>query len=133
MNSKQRALLRQFIYFATIGLTGTSVHYLTLWIGVDYLLVSAPKASAVGYMFGSVVNYLMNYFFTFSSSKAHKEAASKYFFVVGIGWCINLGLMSFFVSYLKWFYWIAQLMTTATCLIWNFSGSRWWAFRHKKS
>jgi len=133
MNSKQRALLRQFIHFAAVGLTGTLVQYVILWVGVDYLLISAPTASAVGYIFGSVVNYLLNYFLTFGSNKSHKETASKYFSVVGIGWCINVGLMSFFVSYLSWFYWIAQLMTTTICLLWNFSGSKWWAFRHKLS
>jgi len=131
MNLKQRALLPQFIHFATVGLTGTLVQYLSLWIGVHYFLISAPIASAIGYIFGSVVNYLLNYFLTFGSNKSHKEAASKYFSIVGIGWCINLFLMSFFVHYLSWYFWFAQFMTTGICLIWNFSGSRWWAFRHK--
>lgn len=129
--SKHSPLLRQFIHFAAVGLTGTSVQYVTLWLGVEYVLVSAPFASAIGYLLGSVVNYLLNYFFTFESDKSHKEAASKYFSVVGIGWCINTGLMGLLVSYLNWYYWIAQLVTTAIGLIWNFSGSRWWAFRHK--
>lgn len=128
---KQHALLRQFIHFAAVGLTGTLVQYLCLWIGVEYFLISAPIASATGYIFGSVVNYLLNYFFTFDSDKAHKEAASKYFSVLGIGWCINTGLMSFLVSYLGWYYWFAQLITTGIGLIWNFSGSKWWAFKHK--
>lgn len=131
LNSPHHALLRQFIHFAAVGLTGTLVQYVSLWIGVEYFLISAPVASAIGYIFGSIVNYLLNYFFTFGSNKSHKEAASKYFSVVGIGWCINVALMSFFVSYLNWYYWFAQLITTGIGLIWNFSGSKWWAFRHK--
>lgn len=131
LNFHHRALLRQFIHFAAVGLTGTLIQYASLWVGVEYLLISAPIASATGYIFGSVANYLLNYFFTFGSDKSHKEAASKYFFVVGIGWFFNLGLMSLFVDYLGWYYWLAQLVTTGINLLWNFSGSKWWAFRHK--
>jgi len=131
MHPKHHALLRQFIHFAAVGLTGTLVQYVSLWVGVEYFLITAPVASAIGYIFGSIVNYLLNYFFTFSSKKSHKEAAGKYFSIVGIGWCINVGLMSFFIDYLNWYYWFAQFITTGIVLIWNFSGSKWWAFRHK--
>jgi putative flippase GtrA len=128
---KKGALLRQFIHFAAVGLTGTAVQYVCLWIGVEYFLFNAPASSAVGYILGSVVNYLLNYFFTFGSTKSHKEAATKYFSILGIGWCINVGLMSVLVNYLNWYYWFAQIITTGIGLIWNFSGSKWWAFRHK--
>lgn len=128
---KTTPLFRQFLHFAAVGLTGTLVQYLSLWIGVELLSISAAVASAIGYILGSVVNYLLNYFFTFGSTKSHAEAASKYFSIVGIGWCINLGLMSLFVNYLGWYYWFAQLLTTGIGLMWNFSGSKWWAFRHK--
>lgn len=129
LNSHQRALFQQFLHFAAVGLSGTLVQYITLWLGVHYWQVSAPIASAAGYIFGSVVNYLLNYFFTFGSDKSHKEAASKYFSVLGIGWCINFGLMTLFVDYLDWYYWFAQLVTTGFGLLWNFSGSKWWAFK----
>ncbi|PRC91677.1 GtrA family protein [Solimicrobium silvestre] len=128
---KSIALFRQFIHFAAVGLSGTLVQYLSLWIGVEYFLMAAAVASAIGYILGSVVNYLLNYFFTFSSGKSHKEAASKYFSVIGIGWCLNFLLMSLFVKQLGWYYWFAQIITTGIGLLWNFSGSKWWAFKHK--
>jgi len=127
-----QALFHQFLRFAAVGLSGTLVQYLTLWIGHGYLAVlSAQAASAIGYMLGSLVNYALNYFFTFSSNKSHKEAASKYFSILAVGWCINYVLMGYLVTQLNWYYWFAQFLSTGFVLLWNFSGSKWWAFKHK--
>lgn len=125
------SLSRQFLRFAAVGATGTAVQYATLWIGVEFLAASAVVASAIGYVLGSVVNYLLNYFFTFKSGKSHAETAPKYYAVLAIGWCINTGLMKIFVGVLGWNYWLAQVITTGCGLIWNFLGSRLWAFKHE--
>ncbi len=123
-------LLRQFLHFAAVGLSGTLVQYTCLWVGVEYLTLAPATASGIGYILGSVVNYVLNYFFTFSSAKSHREAASKYFSVLGIGWCLNFALMLLFTGHWGWNKWYAQIITTGIGLLWNFSGSKWWAFRH---
>lgn len=123
------SIARQFIRFAAVGVSGTAVQYSVLWGGVELFAMIAAVASAIGYLCGSVVNYLLNYFFTFKSSKGHVEAASKYFSVLAVGFCINTGLMALLVSHFNWNYWIAQILTTGIGLIWNFAGSRWWAFK----
>lgn len=125
-------LFIQFMRFAFVGLFGTGVQYICLWIGVEFLHTQAALASAVGYALGTVLNYWLNYFFTFKSSKSHTEAAAKYYAVVGVGWCINGVLMTLFVNHLNWYYWPAQILTTSIGLVWNFGGSRFWAFRHKE-
>jgi putative flippase GtrA len=102
-----------------------------LWLGTAHFGASAVHASALGYVFGSVVNYWLNYLFTFKSEKSHLDAAAKYYTVVGVGWCLNAGLMKVFVDLLGWSKWPAQVLTTGIGLIWNFGGSRWWAFRHR--
>ncbi len=121
---------RQFLRFAAVGASGTAVQYFVLWTGVEFAAASAVTASAIGYVLGSVVNYLLNYFFTFKSAKSHVEAATKYYVVLGLGWCINTGLMALFVNHLVWNYWVAQILTTGIGLVWNFAGSRLWAFKH---
>ena len=127
------SLGRQFLRFAAVGATGTAVQYATLWGGVEFLNASAVWSSAVGYVLGSVVNYLLNYFLTFESGKSHLETASKYYGVLAVGWCLNAALMGLFVSQLSWNYWIAQIVTTGIGLLWNFTGSRWWAFKPTSS
>ncbi|MET3130005.1 putative flippase GtrA [Oxalobacteraceae bacterium GrIS 1.11] len=120
---------RQFLRFAAVGASGTAVQYSVLWTGVELFGSSAAVASGLGYILGAVVNYLLNYFFTFQSAKSHGEAAAKYFTLLGIGWCMNTGLMWLLTHNLAWNYWLAQVLVTGIGLIYNFVGSRWWAFK----
>lgn len=113
-----------------VGASGTGVQYAALWLGEAFSLAPAVVSSAVGYLLGSVANYLLNYFFTFASDKPHWEAAAKFYTLVGIGWLINTSMMGLLVHGQGWNVWLAQIFTTGVCLIWNFAGSRWWAFRH---
>ena len=127
------SLSRQFIRFAAVGICGTAVQYIALGTGVEIFGTPAALASGAGYVCGSVVNYLLNYFFTFESGKSHMEAASKYFTLLGIGFCINTGLMALLAHHLGWNIWIAQFLTTGIGLVWNFTGSRFWAFKESAS
>ena len=122
-------LHHQFLRFAAVGLSGTAVQYAVLWTGVSIFAAPAALASAIGYALGAFVNYLLNYFFTFESGKSHAKTAPRYFAVLGIGWSINTGLMTLLVHHWGWNYWFAQILTTGIGLFWNFSGSRWWAFK----
>lgn len=123
------SLCRQFLRFAAVGATGTLIQYGVLWTGVEMAGLTAAMASGIGYALGTVVNYLLNYTFTFESGKAHAETASRYYAVLGIGWCINTGLMALLAQHLGLNYWLAQLVATGIGLIWNFTGSRCWAFK----
>ncbi|QLI81978.1 GtrA family protein [Chitinibacter fontanus] len=127
-------LFKQFLTFAAVGLCGTGIQYLVLWLGVTWHGNSAAvSASAIGYLLGSVANYLLNYFFTFKDQhgqKSHREAAAKFYTIAGLGWLLNTGLMFLLVNYLRITHWPAQLITTGIGLLWNFAGSRWWAFKH---
>lgn len=130
--------LRQFIQFAAVGLSGTAVQYLSIQLAVmmQFSLASKSPAvtgSAIGYLLGSVVNYILNYFLTFGSGKSHVEAASKYFSVLAVGWGINLGLMTLLVESWGLWHWYAQVFTTGIVLCWNFAGSKLWAFKDKDS
>lgn len=119
----------QFLRFGAVGAVGTLAQYVVLWLGAVFLGWPAVWASAAGYVLGSVVNYLLNYHFTFASGKSHLEAAGKFYMVVGIGWCINTGLMGLLTGGLNWNIWLAQVLTTGIGLGWNFAGSKLWAFR----
>lgn len=121
----------QFMRFAAVGAVGTLAHYAVLWLGADWLGGQPIWASAAGNLLGSVVNYLLNYRFTFASSKSHLDAASKFYVIAVTGWLINTGLMGLLTAWLFWNHWPAQLLTTVICLLWNFAGSKLWAFRHQ--
>lgn len=129
LRKKYMPIFRQFLRFAAVGASGTAVQYIVLWAGVELFALPVAPASGAGYMLGSVVNYLLNYFFTFQSGKSHAETATKYYTVLAVGWCLNTGLMWLLAHLLGWNYWLAQILTTGIGLVWNFIGSRWWVFK----
>ena len=122
--------LLQFIRFAAVGLSGTAVQYSCLKLALVWQGESAAVlGSTVGYVLDSIVNYILNYFLTFGSTKSHTEVASKYFTVLGLGCCLNLGMMALMVDYWNWSVWGAQVISTGIGLCWNFAGSKLWAFK----
>ena len=124
-------LPRQFLRFAPVGAVTTAVQYAVLWLGVAALGAPAALASAAGYALGVVLSYFLNYLMTFRSNQSHAAAVPRYLAVFGVGWCINAGLMTLLVHGWGWNMWLAQVIATGLGLVWNFSGSRWWAFRQR--
>ncbi|MDT4860674.1 GtrA-like protein [compost metagenome] len=122
----------QLARFVMVGACGTLVQYIIFWAGVSFLGISAPWASGVGYAVGSVVNYFLNYTFTFGSKQLHRTALIRYYVVVGAGWILTLGLMTLFVNVLHANVWVAQVMTTVLCMIFNFLFSRIWIYHSRK-
>jgi putative flippase GtrA len=122
------AIARQFLAFATVGVGGTVTHYATLIAGVS-LGFDPVAASALGWMFGAVVNYCLNYRFTFHSGVSHRQAAPRFAVVAGTGLVLNTVLMAFEVGPLGMHYLVAQIIATGTVLCCNFVLSRTWAFR----
>jgi putative flippase GtrA len=121
-------LVKQFIQFSIVGLISTGVQYLLLWLGVHYLSYPASLASAVGFVLSSLINYALNYRFTFGSNKPHLEAAGKFFAVAGTGLVLNTALMYSLTVWLHWHYMLSQVATTGVVLLWNFAANRIWTF-----
>ena len=62
-------IFRQFICFAGVGCVSALGHYGLLIVLVQFARVDAVLASAAGASLGAVINYLLNYRFTFRSRK----------------------------------------------------------------
>lgn len=118
---------QQFARFAAIGLLGTAAHYLILAL---LLRAGAPPtpATGIGAVAGALVNYRLNYRYTFRSRQAHHRAAPRFLAIAGIGWLLNGGLFHGLHQGAGWSLWLAQLASTALVLAWNFSANRWWTF-----
>ncbi|MBC3916578.1 GtrA family protein [Undibacterium sp. CY18W] len=122
-------VIKELIKFAMVGLCGTATQYITLWLGVEYLHISPTICSATGYLLGSLLNYALNYFFTFESDGEHLSLAPKYFAVLGVGFLFNVVAMWFLTSHLQVNYWISQIFITGIVFLWNFMGSKIWVFK----
>lgn len=126
-------IFRQFVRFAGVGSVSAIAHYGLLILLVQLVGVDAVLASAAGALLGAVVNYSLNYRFTFRSSKQHQESGLKFVVVAVIGLGLNTLFMWIGVNLLAAHYLLVQLITTGLVLIWSFVGNRWWTFRDARS
>jgi putative flippase GtrA len=128
-----QALLGQFLRFSGVGVVGTAVHYLVLIVLVSGLGLGAVPASVLGFSMGALVNYALNYHFTFRSQKAHRNAAPRFFLVAGVGLLLTAAIMELAAERIGLHYLLSQVVATGCVLLWTFSCNRWWTFREKGS
>lgn len=129
VSSSLRELVRQGISFLGVGLIATAVQYLILLALVELLGWSAVVSSSIGYAISALLNYFLNYRYTFRSNSAHHRAFPKFAVVAGAGLVLNAILMELFINKMQIYYLLAQLLTTGIVLVWNFLANRLWSFR----
>jgi putative flippase GtrA len=95
---------------------------------VEVWQVNAIAASVAGYIVGIVVNYSLNYGFTFQSKRRHHILVPKFLVVALTGLALNTITMSVGVSWLEIHYMLAQLIAVAIVLVWSFAANRLWVF-----
>jgi putative flippase GtrA len=134
-NNARKALspLAQFFLFAGIGLVGTAVLFALLFIQVQYFAINPVWASAVGFSAGAVVNYILNYRYTFRSSIRHRTGFPRFYGIALIGLLLNTLLMELLVEMLALYYLLAQLIASTLVLLWNFTANRTFTFGNRPS
>ena len=127
------AMLIEFSKYLLVGVCAAVGHYGTL-IGLTELLQFDPvHASVIGFFVAGTISYVLNYRFTFQSTRRHVEALPIFGFVVAVAFVINWLSMIYFNRILELHYILSQLITTAIMLIWQFSANKFWTFRHAPS
>jgi putative flippase GtrA len=122
-------LIRQFSYFAAVGVIATSVHYGLLIGLVEIFGVSAVPAALAGFCAGGTVSYLLNRRHVFRSTRPHEEAVTRFALVAIVGFGLTYLFMSFFVQTAHIPYLLAQVVTTGIVMFWNFTAHKIWTFR----
>lgn len=123
------ALLRQFVKFTGVGFVSAIGHYGLLIALVQLAAVPAVPASAAGALLGAVINYSLNYRYTFRSTRQHRETVLRFAAIAAIGLALNTLFMWVGVVLIGAHYLLSQVVTTVLVLIWNFAGNRYWTFR----
>jgi putative flippase GtrA len=106
----------------------TLLQYLVLVALAGLAGVAPALASAVGYTAGAVLNYWINYRYTFRSTSRHAEAVIKFAVVAVAGLSLNTAIMFAFTTTMQWHYLFSQVLATCVVLIWNFAANRAWTF-----
>jgi len=129
---KHKSLISQFLLFTGVGAIGTAGHYVTLIVLVQVGQIAPVYASACGFVIGALINYSLNYRYTFASTKKHTETMTKFMLVAIFGFVINSGIMALGTETLTVNYLIVQITATAIVLISNFTINRFWTFSYSR-
>ena len=111
-----------------MGLAATLTTYAVLIVGVEGFQVNAVLASVAGYALGIIVNYILNYHYTFSSDQHHQVVIPKFLAVMVVGMFINALVMYVGITWLGVHYMLAQLGAVAVVFVLSFTANRFWAF-----
>lgn len=122
-----RAHLSRFVRFSLVGAAATAIQYVVLVVLVRGFAVAPTAASSSGFVVSAFANYLLNYRFTFRSSRPHGPAATKFGVLAATGLIINAAIMHLLVE-AGMQYLLAQLCATFVVLLWNFTGNTVWTF-----
>ena len=120
--------MQTFIKYAISGGLATIVHFLILITLVEVFAIDATLASAIGFCMAVVVNYNLQYHWTFKSTGSHKTIFTRYvfitFFMLGVNtliFWVLYGLQG--LSYI-----LAQAIATAVVMFMNFTINKKYTF-----
>jgi len=122
-----KGLIAQFLLYSAVGAVGTAVHFSVLIFLVQLLAIDPVSASMAGFASGAMVNYGLNYRFTFKSANPHYASLPKFLAVALAGLCLNTMIMALATGRL--YYLVSQCLATILVLAWNFLCNRYWTFR----
>lgn len=123
-----RLLKQVFIRYALVGITGTITHYTILVFFVEKLYLNVTLSTTFGFICGAVVNYILNYRFTFNSTKNHLHASYRFFTIALLGMLLNALLLNILLFLLPIHYIISQCIATLMVLTVTFSANKTWTY-----
>jgi putative flippase GtrA len=130
ITSSPLKFVKLVLRFLASGGIATVAHWATLWSLIN-LQVEAVLASSLGAFVGAVVNYFLQYYFTFKTKRLHKQALLAYIPAVSVSWLLNL--IVFYSLYGRLFSepLMAQVVTTGILAVVNFLFYKKIVFRAK--
>ena len=118
-----------FARYLLSGAVGTVAHYCVLVGLVEGGHITPPVATTCGFATGAGVNYLLNYQFTFRSTRRHREALPRFVSLAFVGAVANAAIVAAGIKWLRLPYLIPQVAATGVVVIGTFLGNRFWTFR----
>jgi putative flippase GtrA len=119
---------RQFIRYAGSGAVGTATQYAALFALVHARWAEPIAASTVGAMAGALVNYGLNYRYTFASAHPHRHALPRFAAIALMGLFVNAAVMAAVLAIGGPHYLLAQVVATGVVLFVGYHANRQWTF-----
>jgi len=99
---------------------GALIHFAILTLLVERFGSNDTLATSVGFVIGSVVNYTLQYHWTFSADGPHHIMFTRYAAVTLITMTINAGLFWLFTHQFGLYYLYSQIIATGMMVFVNF-------------
>lgn len=126
----------QFRKFAAVGLIGSIINIIILYILTDFLNIYYIVSAVCAFVISMTHNFILNKIWTFKEKFGHigkntKKTIKQYgkYFVASISvLCVNLIFLYIFVEYIGLHYLLAQIIAIILVAILNFAINRKFTF-----
>lgn len=118
----------QLLRYAGAGAVGTTLHYAVLIALVQLARCDAVAASTAGAVCGALVNYGLNYRYTFASAQPHGRSLPRFALVAAAGVALNALVMAAVLGTAGPHYLVAQVVATGAVLGAGYLANRAWTF-----
>lgn len=111
----QKILMEQFIKYGSVGFLGTLIHYSWLIaLSQNFPAISPAYFAFSGAFMGAVVNYILNYHYTFFCVKKHVWAFPQFVFLTVFSMLASTLIVQTALNF-NLHYIVGQILATAIC------------------
>lgn len=120
-----------FVRYIISGGTAFLVHMGVLILQMEYapIKIDPTLATTIAFSIACIVNYIIQYHWTFKATGSHKRFFGRYIFVTLITMCLNAGLFWYFHEEMHLPYIFSQLIATGLVFITNFIINYFYTFK----
>jgi dolichyl-phosphate beta-glucosyltransferase len=120
---------KEFIYYSLIGVSGTIVDLVTLYIFVEFLNIGVLVGATFSFILAATNNFIFNKNITFKDKYHGPHQYIKFILVSIVGLLLTVVSMFVLYSILRLWYIVAKLCASAIVLLWNYVGNKHWTFK----
>jgi len=147
-SDKSDHIIYTFLRYLVSGGLATGVHFAVLIALIEYQLTTPVQATMIGAACGFIVNYNIQFHWTFKVTGSHKRFFTRYLFISALMFGLNAQIfwaatLPESLSYLKLIpfpeqlmtqpknisYWYAQIIATGIVFFCNFLANRFFTFK----
>ncbi len=132
----KNSTFKQFFKFCVVGATGVPMNLTVLYSLVEWVHLWYILSAAIAFCVAVTSNYILNKIWTFRDKTTKKAAVVgsylKFISVSLVGLGINLTILFTLVDFFHIWYIFSQLIGILGAALWNYWGSKTWAFKHSE-
>jgi putative flippase GtrA len=117
------------VKFLIAGFLSTCTQYISFFLFLSIFNINVLVATSIAYIFGSIISYIVNYYFTFNSNVSHYKSLLSFYIMVIFGGFCNASLMFIMINIFTFNLWASQIIVTAIIFVSNFFISKRFVFQ----